>query len=108
MLEHLRPVLPMLRYLMPGNKVEFWPLGGTAAAPPLAKGLVALGTELAVKGGAEAATAALDEAAMFPSLLSLLRCVLLPDSRSISSIASIEAMGALPLKKVKYPFSICH
>lgn len=92
----------MFRYLIPGNKVEL--LGG-AVAPPLEaavapKGLLlAVGTELAtVKGGAEAATAAFDEAAaMFPSLLSLLRCVLLPDSRSISSIASMEAMGALPL-----------
>ena len=28
-----------------------------------------------------------------------LRWVLLPDSKSISSIASIEAMGAFPLKK---------
>jgi hypothetical protein len=32
-------------------------------------------------------------------LLSLLKCVLLPDKRSMSSIASIEAMGALPLNK---------
>ena len=38
---------------------------------------------------------------MLHSLLSLLRWVLLPESRSMSSIASMEAIGALPLRSNK-------
>ena len=48
---------------------------------------------------AELAVAPTTEAAILPSLLNLLKWVLLPDNKSISSIASIEAMGAFPLKK---------
>lgn len=82
---------------MPGkNEVTF------EAAPALTwlRGPVEVKAETGTEAVtvAEADTEAEAPAAILPSLLSLLRWVLLPDRRSMSSIASIEAMGAFPLK----------
>ncbi len=43
---------------------------------------------------------------MLHSELSLLKWVLLPDKRSISEIASIEAIGALPLNNKSFIFML--
>ena len=68
--ETLNPVLPIWRYFNPGKVV----LTDDAPAPATFM--------------------------MLHSLLNLLRWVLLPDSKSMSSIASIEAIGARPLQTV--------
>ena len=132
-LETRRPDLPTRRYLTAGAggaplEEEEAPARADGAPkdfrpppppppPPPSPPPPGAGAATAARGGfsaaalaaAAAATAAASCAAAAspfppPPFPTLLRWVLLPERRSTSSMASIEAIGALPLKKRKQTF----
>lgn len=90
----------MFLYLRPGKLVLLPGLGTAALA---GAGGAREATPAAMLATAALLTVPVAAAAAFPamlhSLLSLLKWVLLPDNKSTSSIASIDAIGAFPLQR---------